>query len=343
MARAFLLDLHQARPSKLCLCDVREVCLKLAAIIGAAFILAASAAAQQPAPQTAFRPARTGEGHVDFHGVWTQRWIAPLERPQGANALVVEAKDAPAMKKLLLERLEAGDPLQAPDDWDPLELLNVRGEFRSSLIVAPADGLLPYTAEGKARRAAFLPNRQRGADDPEQRGDNERCLGFATGHAPHMSAPIANIRQIVQTKDHLVIFSEHYHITRIIPFGDEAPRLGSKHGRAKARWDGDTLVVESTGFRPDDGERFVPLSVMLISPETKLTERFTRISADEILYRFTVEDPLLYTQAWSAETVMRRSPDRMYEYACHEGNYGLPNILRGGRAMERRSAKGGGL
>jgi hypothetical protein len=86
----------------------------------------------------------------------------------------------------------------------------------------------------------------------------------------------------------------------------------------------------------------MPMSVMMISPQTRITERFTRVSDSEILYRFTVEDPLLYTRPWTAETVMRRSPDRMFEYACHEGNYGLPNILSGGRAMERRSAKGGG-
>src|SRR6185503_16563282 len=179
---------------------------RLAVLLAAAVMLCGVGLGQATAQQTdykslEYRPPRTSEGRVDFQGVWTQRWITPLERPPEAKALVVEPKDVGSLEKALLNRLTSNDPLQDPTDYDPLKLLKVRGEFRSSLIVSPADGLLPYTAEGKARRAAWLPNARRGADDPEQRGDNERCLGFATGYAPHMSAPVANIRQVVQTKD----------------------------------------------------------------------------------------------------------------------------------------------
>jgi len=301
-----------------------RVCVALAAAIGLCDVAAA---------QTAVR---TSEGHADFQGVWTQRWITPLERPPENAALRIEPDGEAVFKQRMMERYLAGDPLQAQDDYDALEVLKIRGELRSSLIIDPPDGLLPYTAEGKARRAAWLPNRLRGADDPEQRGDNERCFGISSAYAPHLTAPVANIRQIVQTRDHFVIYTEHYIITRIIPFHDRPPTLNDRHGRARARWENETLVVETTGFRADDSARFVPMSTLMISPGTKITERFTLINDSEILYRFTVEDPLLYTRAWSAETVMTRSSDRMYEYACHEGNYGLPGILSGARAMERR-------
>jgi hypothetical protein len=297
----------------------------------AAAVFCGAAAAQDP---LSAREART-----DFQGVWTQRWLTPLERLPDTAALAVAAGDEAGFKQRMMERYLAGDPLQAQDDYDALEVLKVGGELRSSLIVDPPDGLLPYTAEGKARRAAWLPNRLRGADDPEQRGDNERCIGISSAYAPHLTAPISNIRQIVQTKDNLVIYTEHYIITRIIPFDNRPATLNDRHGAARARWEGDTLVVESTGFRPDDGVRFVPMSVMMISPQTRITERFTRIGENEILYRFTVEDAVLYARPWSAETVMQRSSDRMFEYACHEGNYGLPNILRGGRAMDVRRSR----
>lgn len=296
------------------------------------FVLSACAGA----PALAQAIPRTPDGHPDFQGVWTQRWITPLERLPESPALKIEAKDEAGFRQRMMERYLAGDPLQAQDDYDALEVLKVRGELRSSLIVDPADGLLPYTAEGKARRAAWLPNRLRGADNPEQRGDNERCIGISSAYAPHLTAPVANIRQIVQTNDHLVIYTEHYIITRIIPFGEQPATLNDRHGRTKARWEGEALVVETTGFRPDDGVRFVPMSVMMISPATKITERFMRLGESEILYRFTVEDPLLYVRPWSAETVMTRSLDRIFEYACHEGNYGLPGILSGGRALDRR-------
>lgn len=288
-------------------------------------------------PALAQATPRTPEGHPDFQGVWTQRWITPLERLPATPALAIDAQEEARFRQEMMARYLANDPLQAQDDYDLLEVLKVRGEARASLIIDPPNGLLPYTTEGRARRAAWLPNRLRGADDPEQRGDNERCIGISSAYAPYLTAPVANIRQIIQTNDEVVIYTEHYMITRIVPFGSRPATLNDRHGQAKASWDDETLVIETSGFRADDGARFVPMSVMMISPQTKITERFTLVAADEILYRFTVEDPLLYSRPWSAETVMKRSRDRMFEYACHEGNYGLPGILSGGRAMERRA------
>jgi hypothetical protein len=277
---------------------------------------------------------RTPDGRVDFSGVWTQRWITPLERLPEFPGLVLTPVEAGKLSDLMLDRLGVWDPLQAVDDLDPLVVLKIGGELRSSLIVDPPDGKLPYSAEGKARREAWLPNRLRGADDPEERGLNERCIGLSSAYAPHLSAPIANIRLIVQTPEHFVVHTEHYLITRIIPIGGKDRTPGDRHGDAVARWEGDTLVVETTGFLPGDTSRFVPMSVMMISPATRITERFTQTGPREILYRFTVEDTGLYAQPWTAEALMTRSDERMFEYACHEGNYSLSNILRGGRVME---------
>lgn len=313
-----------------------------ALILGLAAAFAFEAAAQTPAYQSqAYQPQRTPDGHVDFQGVWTNRWMTPLERLPESPALVVPSADGQKLVDLILQRYLAGDPLQAPDDYDIVSLLSVNGELRSSLIVDPPNGLLPYTAEGQARRKDFVPNQLRLADHPEQRGPNERCIGISSAYAPFLPAPISNIRQIVQTKDHFVIYSEHFIITRIISFDDRPGTLNDRHGKARARWEGDTLAVESTGFRADDAYRFVPLSVMVITPSTRITERFTRTGEDEILYRFTVEDPLIYSQSWTAEMVFKATKDRMFEYACHEGNYGLPGILNGGRAKDQMKAKSG--
>lgn len=281
---------------------------------------------------------KTVEAKPDLQGVWTSRWITPLERQPESPDLVVDEADVAALMASLWRRLTTIDPLQMTDEYDALTLLSVAGQSRSSLIVDPPDGRLPYAEEGRARRAAFLPNFRRPADNPEERGDNERCFGFASGYAPYMSAPISNIRQIVQTPEHLVIYTEHYNIARIIPLGVHSDAPGDRNGRVDARWDGDTLVVRSTGFRANDTARFVPLSVMMITPETVITERFKRVSTDEMLYSFTVEDPVLYTRTWQAESAMTLTTDRMFEYACHEGNYGLANILSGGREVDRQAA-----
>src|SRR5262249_51604963 len=152
-------------------------------------------------------------------------------------------------------------------------------------------------------------------------------------------------RQIVQTKDALVIHSEGGGETRIVRIGGKAlpPNMTSFIGDSVGRWDGDTLVVETTGFRKDDQFRmFVTGRPIMVGVNSKVVERFSRVSADEINYRFTVEDPAVYAKPWLAEYSMIAAPKgsggKMYEFACHEGNYGLPNILSGQRAIERRNA-----
>lgn len=217
----------------------------------------------------------------------------------------------------------------------------VRGEIRSSLIVDPANGQLPLTPEGHAFRAKTPPNGVTGADGPEQRSLTERCLMSGNGFAPFLTQPANNIRQIVQTKTHLVVFTESYNQLRLIPLdGTIGPRI-PRGGSSKGHWTGDTLVIETTGFEPGDGLRNAGAGITFpISPQTRITEHFTRTAANELLYRFTIEDPVFYTQVWTAETVMARSDDRMFEFACHEGDYSLVNILSGARVGEQRQKVG---
>ncbi|HEV7693035.1 MAG TPA: hypothetical protein VGO52_19530, partial [Hyphomonadaceae bacterium] len=223
---------------------------------------------------------------------------------------------------------------------DLVGALVVRGEVRSSLIIDPPDGHLPLSAEGLTRRSRTAPNGVTGVDGPEQRALTERCLMSSNGFAPFLTQPANNIRQVVQTRTHVIIFTEAYSQLRIIPLdgtlGPPLPRGGSSRGS----WSGDTLVVETTGFEPGDNLRNAGAGITFpISPATTITERFSLTGADEILYRFTIADTALYTRPWTAETTMARTGEPMFEFACHEGDYSMAGILGGARADERRKRK----
>lgn len=284
--------------------------------------------------QTAYQAPQTADGHPDLQGVWISRWITPLERQAGSRALVLPADEAAAAEKAEWARHNAIDPIEGTEAFEFSTLVTVRGERRSSLIIDPPDGRLPYTTQGRARApgARLTP----GTDGPEQRALNERCLNGGSGFAPLLTAPSGNIRTIVQTRGDVVMWTELMSQLRIIPV-DGRTETGARREKATGRWEGDALVVETTGIT--DPVRGARGSLFAVTPKTRITERFTRTAADEILYTFRVEDPALYTQPWSGETVMKRTGERMYEYACHEGNYGLANILSGARMSEQRAAR----
>jgi hypothetical protein len=283
---------------------------------------------------------RMPDGRPDFHGVWTMPWTTTLERDPGFPALTISAEQGAKLVESFISRLHENDPLGATYIWDLDGPVRVNGEIRSSLIIDPPDGRLPYTPEGRARRAAFRPST--GEDNIEQRALNERCLMAGSGYAPFLTIPASNIRQVVQTRDHIVFFTESFGQLRLIPLDGRSGPSIPRGGSSKGRWDGETLVVETSGFPETDRIRFAPLSTFAISPATRIIERFTFQSSDEILYRFTVDDSSLYTRPWTAESVLKRSSDRVFEWACHEGNYGLANILRGARVTEERMAGGNG-
>jgi hypothetical protein len=298
--------------------------------------------------QAASNPPRIA-GHPDFTGEWSNQWLTPLEATPISRTLGV----TPAQAKMLVGMIRAaakslGEAGLDPEAVDPdsSSLAIVRGEHRTRLVIDPPDGLLPYTPEAlklvQAQQALFRRQVQgKEADNPEQRISWERCIQ-AMGQAPLLFTwGIAMNRRMVQTPDALVIWSEAGSETRIIRIGGKPlpAAVRSYLGDSIGRWEGDTLVVETTGFKPEDQFRLsiVGRSVM-VAPASKVVERFTRIAAGELLYQFTVVDPDIYTKPWLAEYSMTASQAPTYEFACHEGNYGLPNILKGARAAERMAA-----
>jgi hypothetical protein len=313
-------------------------------------ILLAFAFAAPAFAQAAYQPPRTPDGRPDFQGVWENRWLTRLEKGGRVDTLAVTPEQADTIVKSLRAMAkqvaqlandpEAGDP-------DAHSLTVVRGEHRTRMLVAPEEGALPYTPEGaravQKQTMWFSQRVMRGTGEgPEDRLTWERCLA-GMGQAPMLYGwGVAGMRRIVQTKDALVIHSEGGGETRIIRIGGERlpAAMTSFIGDAVGRWEGDTLVVETTGFRADDQFRMsVGDRPIMVGPASKVIERFERVSETELNYRFTVEDPAIYSKPWLAEYSMMTSTAPMYEFACHEGNYGLANILSGQREIERRSAE----
>ena len=221
-----------------------------------------------------------------------------------------------------------------------MRLARIDGQMRTSWIVEPADGRIPFTDEGrKAAKAA----RADTLNDPEGRPTEERCLtAIGSPEGPPMMNTAFNAHyQILQTRSFVVIQIEMNHDVRIIRLGDSThlpetirPWIGDSVGW----WEGDSLVVETTNFDPDSAHVSSLGGGFVWSAKGKLTERFTRTAEDRILYAFSVDDPVNFKQPWRAEMPMRAAKGPIYEYACHEGNYSLPNVLAGARHEERAAA-----
>jgi len=213
------------------------------------------------------------------------------------------------------------------------ELSARNGQRMTSLVVDPLDGKLPpLTADARARLAArAADNREHPADGPENRSLQERCLSFNAG-PPMLPGPYNNYVQILQMPGYVIIFNEMIHDARIVPL-DNRPRPPASVrdwlGIPRGRWDGDTLVVESTNFTANTNLRGADENL-------QLTERFTLVDRTMLLYEFTVDDPTAFTRPWTAVLPMTRTNDRLFEYACHEGNYALMDILRGARFQEQK-------
>lgn len=282
-------------------------------------------------------------GTPDFSGLWTNASITTLERP--AVFRVLELSEAEA---LAYEKAHPGTPEPTRGDavgqdetewWEMgAKLARLGGRARSSWIVEPLDGLLPYSADGLAALKASQ-MKARSFDDPEARPAAERCLMGLHGSSlpPMMNTSYNNHLQIVQTGDHLVIVPAMSAGPRIVHLrAAAAPPGGAWSGHSVGRWEGQTLVVETTGFHPQAQWR-AP-GRLFISSGAKVTERFTQTTADELLYQFQVDDPAIYSRIWKGEMPLRRVAGPMFEFACHEGNYSLPGILAGARKVERDAA-----
>ena len=319
---------------------------------------------------------RTANGKPDFSGYYDTATTTPLERRSGEATLSADAADAIA--KRTAAGLAAGSRDLAPDRgappvggdgsrgaagnvggydsfWvDPGERHTVvDGEYRASIVTEPANGRLPpRTDDAQARRAERFrsaqgrPRQNDGTawwgaepgpfDDPEQRPYAERCLiGFGSTAGPPMLPTLYNNhKRIVQTPDHVMILTEMVHDARIVRMnGEHAPdNVRRWIGDSIGWWEGDTLVVETTNFtdRPALGWG--------TTRNLRVVERFTRVDAKTTLYNFTVEDPAVWEVPWTGEYTWPQTDEPVYEYACHEGNYAMGNILCGARRMEAEAA-----
>jgi len=303
-----------------------------------ASVVSTAAVAQQPKP---YKVPRTEHGHPDFQGIWATAFLTMLERLPGVEGLVATPEQAEKLVAAIRGKMSG---LVDPDVFvhDIKQLVMVKGQYRTSIIVDPADGRLPYTKAGLELLAKISARNDQQFDNPEDRPFSERCLENL-GDPPIRTVPVFLPRQIVQTADYFVISNEDVAGSRLIRLkgGSRPDSMRSIGGYSVGRWEGDTLVVRTTNLRTDDPARTLAGRPLLLGPDTRITEWFTRVSDTELVYRYTVEDASLYTQPWTGEFSMTRFDVKTFEYGCHEGNYSLPNALRGGRAEAARKQASG--
>jgi len=290
---------------------------------------------------------RTPDGQPDLQGLWTNATMTPLERPRalGDKAVFTEQERADYQKRLLQE--VSTDRRDGPAEVDVNrsynELWRERGGMllRTSLIVDPADGRLPpLTPDAQARQKERAAERRQ-LDASVPWTDYNLAVRCITRGAPKLPGGYNNNFQIIQTRDSVAIMQEMIHEVRVIHL-DSSPHLDPKvqlwMGDSRGHWEGDTLVVDIANFNDkivDNSFNCCPNA----GSHLHVTERFRRVDADHIDYRYTVDDPTTYTRPWTAEVPMTRVDGPLYEYACHEGNYAMPDMLAGARAKESAAKK----
>ena len=301
-----------------------------------------------------YEPPRTESGKPDLQGYWTNASITTMQRSRELSDLGLTI---PFDEVARLTNNNHQNVRQATDDnqvqgqlpdgtdlargrgynafWvDPgTQFGNVRGEYRSSWITFPNDGRIPYSEQGNQRRRAAY-EKFSGYGGPEGAPLAERCLiGFGSTSGPPMNSVLYNnMYQIVQTEDYVMILVEMVHDARVIPInGDHRPKaIEQWMGDSIGWWDGDTLVVETVNLHPQQKARMMAS----LSDQGRIIEKFTRYSDQQIFYEFEVIDPVFYTESWGGEISFNSTDTKLYEYACHEGNYGLQGILGGYRRQE---------
>jgi hypothetical protein len=320
----------------------RYLTLTLAIASLAPFPLASQTPKKQPLK--AWTPARTTDGKPDLEGVWTNPTITPFERPAelAAKPVLTKQEAAELEKKAAADRVDrppaVGDVGNYNQVWydSGTKVVSTR---QTSLVVDPPDGRVPLKPSAEARRdydAAHI------ADSWEYMSVWDRCItrGVPAGMFP---AGYNNAYQIVQTPGYVTILYEMIHEARVIPV-DGSPHLPSNvrawNGDSRGHWEGNTLVVDITNF---NGKGWIGTSASTgrikgipQSEALHVVERFTRTDPNTILYEVTIDDPNVYTKPWKVSIPLLRDPEyKLYEYACHEGNEAVANILRGGRALDK--------
>jgi len=306
----------------------------------------ATGAKAQPAAK-AYKAPRTPDGQPDLQGYWTNATYVPLERPNGVTKEFYSKEEAVQLEKRAAEReteqTEPGTVADVHYDFTQFGLDRNQSTFassmRTSMIMDPADGKLPpVTPEGQKRAADRATERRRmgpTTDAVQNMPIGTRCIIMAGSGPPMMNSGYNANYQIVQGPGYVMILTEMIHDVRIIPLDGRphvSPNVRQWMGDSRGRWEGETLVVETTNYNEKNPFRGA-------SQNMKVTERFTRTDANNIDYKFTVEDETTWTRPWTAALPLKTSVGPIFEHACHEGNYGVRNTLAGARAEEKRAAE----
>jgi hypothetical protein len=302
----------------------------------------AVAGSSLPSAQT-WTPPRTPDGHPDLQGFYTNSSITPFERPKelGAKEFYTEQEAAEVRTRALVPaNLAERTGTEAHYELTQFGLDRTQSQvafsLRTSMIVGPEGRVPPLTPEAQqrnAQRAALAKGHE--FDGPENRTIQERCIIWANEGPPMMPAGYNSFLQIVQTPAYVVILQEMIHDARIIPLDGRPhapPNIRKWLGDSRGRWEGDTLVVDTTNFTDKTNFRGSRENLHVV-------ERLTRVDENTIRYEFTVDDPTTWTKPWSAEMPLARDKGPIFEYACHEANYGFANNLRGARAQEAKEKK----
>jgi len=307
---------------------------------GVLLALSTSLVAQQGSPRTPW-------GDPDLEGVWTNATLTPLQRPPelGSKAFFTPEEAAQYVRRRL-EQTNADRPLPPGQVGAYNDAFFERGSTtvrsgRTSLVIDPPDGRIPpltpeaqRLVEARQRHEAVSP-----ADGPEDRWLTERCILFGAT-VPMLPEPYNNNYRILQSPGYVTILVEMNHDARIIPLDGRpplSPGVQQWIGSSRGRWEGDTLVVETTNLKFNQQSRFgVGYLTGLSDDHLRVVERFTRTGPNELTYRATVTDPTVFTRPWTVEIPLDATEGPLFEVACHEGNYGMFNILSGHRAEERR-------
>ena len=299
-------------------------------------------------------PLRTPDGQPDISGVFTFRTLTPLQRPEALEGQeTLSAEDAAGFEASERRRLnrdtfdpESGAPsagYQSRAEGGVLSYnefwyergIELTSDKRTSLVVDPPDGRIPYTPEfAEANRLRRLNLRNGFADHYTDRSLTDRCLMGSNSGPPMRPGSYNNNVQILQIPGYVVLVNEHIHNTRIIPV-DGRPHGNIRQwvGDSRGRWDGETLVIETKNFQRET-------NFAGSSKDTLLVERFRRVAPDTLMYEFTIEDPNNYTRSWTAMIPLRRTDGPLFEYACHEGNYGMVGIMAGARNLNTQAVAG---